>query len=513
VQPATKRWRENGILWLPLLPALAVVAYRAGAQPLFGVDTSFRWNFLAQQMFDHGTLAFYPPVTGADYEIYAWPDGIAPAVSSLYFALYLLAGATRPTLTAPVVVFQFIALLGVVHALAKRDFSTRAAAFACALVAASPVVLWSAGMGQESALIAIAVLAMLRYLPRDATETSGAPFVIAGLAAGLAGLAREYGILFSGLGLGLCLARRLPRRGVLLFATAAAIAIIPWYFRNWIRTGNPVFSLSVANFFPVNRVHEWLQQSYTAEYGWQNLAPGAGQILLTNGALALLLGGVGAALYFRAARASILVAVTTIAIWAASVAYTAAGFTYSLRALTPALALAAVLGGAAAASWVPSHRYLGGAAIALSLLATDAALRALTLPANVYRLPPKAWLNVGRSVIDYHARSIYPEIVRVAGKRRILTLGPTALLSRCGGHTLPLWSPEVDFLFDEQSTPAAIANRLLAANIGFILLNQGSVNERLLAHSSFFREPAGTLRHIWSDEDMVLLGVNSPAPP
>ena len=73
-----------------------------------------------------------------------------------------------------------------------------------------------------------------------------------------------------------------------------------------------------------------------------------------------------------------------------SVAYTAAGFIYSLRVLSPALALAAVLGGAALAHWVPARRWRDGVALGLTVFAVDAALRTLTLPANVYRVPPAA---------------------------------------------------------------------------------------------------------------------------
>ena len=40
-------------------------------------------------------------LSAADYQAYSWPDGIAPAVSSLYFWIYALAGSTRRALTAP----------------------------------------------------------------------------------------------------------------------------------------------------------------------------------------------------------------------------------------------------------------------------------------------------------------------------------------------------------------------------------------------------------------------------
>lgn len=502
--------RDHWPLLLVVVPALLGVAYRATTQPLFGIDTVFRWNYLAQQMFARGDLGFYPPVTGADYEIYSWPDGISPVVSSLYFWTYGLAGATRSALTAPVVIFQYGLLLAAVFALARRLFSPRAAVFACALLACSPVVGWATAMGQETGLSAIALAGLLLYLPRDRGEETDALAVAAGLAAGLGALAREYGLALILLGLGLAWARRLSPRSVLLFAGAAALATLPWYARNWIRTGNPLFNLDLAGLFPVNQVQNWMNQSYQAEFGWSQLTPAALRFLLVNCCVALLGGLAGAWLYFRSTRALLAAVLLVVAIWAASLGYTAAGFTTAIRVLSPALALGAVLGGAACAKWIPERRHLAGVSLALGVVALDAALRALTLPGTVYKIPPADWLTAGGAVHEYHQRPVYRQIARAAGAQRLLVLGPNALLTLQGARTLPLWSPEVGFLFDARLTAPETARRLRAAGIGFVLLNRGSPNERFLAHSAYFRDPGDTLHLAWSDGDMVLLQVADP---
>jgi hypothetical protein len=505
-------WREHAVLFLPLLPALAVVVYRATAQPLFGVDMVFRWNYLAEQMLARGTLGFYPPVTAADYEIYSWPDGIAPAVASVYLWIYGLAGAPRPPLTAPVVVLQFGLVLAAVHALARRMFSDRAAAFAGALASCSPLLLWATAMGQETGLTALALLALLLYLPASAAEATPGRMVFAGLAAGLGGLAREYGLVLPLLGLALCLVRRLPPKSIGGFLLVALLATAPWYLRNALLTGNPLFNLSVGGLLPVNEVHAWLNASYQAELGWSRLPAGAGAVLFVNTIAALAGLVAGAVLFARRGAALLLGAGVFVALWAASVGYTAAGFTYSLRVLSPALAVAAVLGGAALANWIPGRRRLGAVALGLTLFASDAALRALTLPGNVYRIPPSAWLSVGRALHDYHERPIYRELARIAGAERLLVLGPNALLAKHGARTTPLWSPDLRFLFDATLSPVEVARRLRAAGIGFVLLTQGEVNARFLARSAFFRDPAGTLQPAWSDPDLVLLRVNPPSP-
>lgn len=499
--------REHAPLWLPLLPVLAVVIYRATAQPLFGVDTIFRWNYLAEQMLARATLGFYPPVSAADFEIYAWPDGIAPLVSSLYFWLYALAGAARPALTAPLVVFQFAALVFATHALARRMFSDRAAAFAVALLAASPVFAWATVMGQETGLTALSFVALLLYLPRDRTEESRGLLVAAALAAGLGALAREYGLVVPVLGLALCATRRLSLRGTLWFAAVAALAALPWYARNWVATGNPLHPLSVGSLFPTNPVHAWLNESFRVEFGWAQLPPEAARLFLTNSLAGLLGALAGGMLFFRSARTLLFTIALVVALWVASVAYTAAGFIATLRVLNPAFALAAVLGGAALAHWIPGQRGRAVAILGLTLFAGDAALRALTLPANVYRVPPNLWLTLGGAIHEFHARPAYRELAQLAGAERLLVLGPNALLTRQGARTVPLWSPEVRWLFDAGLPAAEIGRRLRSQNIGYVLLNAGPANERFLARSAFFRDPAGALQLLWSDADLVLLRV------
>jgi 4-amino-4-deoxy-L-arabinose transferase-like glycosyltransferase len=405
------------------------------------------------------------------------------------------------------VIFQYVLLVVATFALARRLFSDRAAVFACALVACSPVIGWAAAMGQETGLTAIALTALLLYLPRDRGEETTGTLVAAGLAAGLGALAREYGLALIALGFGLILARRLSVRALVLFTGVAALAALPWYVRNWLHTGNPFFNLEVAGLFPVNRAHVWLMQSYQAEFGWSRQPPAAYTFLLANCWVALLGGFAGAWLFFRPVRSLLAAAALIVVLWAASLGYTAAGFTTALRVLSPALVVGAVLGGGACARLVPGQRWLTGAGLGLGLIALDAALRALTLPGPVYKIPPADWLTAGGAVHEYHARPVYARIAQFAGPQRLLVLGPNALLTLHGARTAPLWSPEVAFVFDRRLPPVEIARRLRAAGFGYILLNQGAANERYLAHSAYFLDPGSTLRAVASAEDMILLKI------
>ena len=508
--PATK-W--DWPLALPLIPCVAVVAYRAIAQPLFGVDTIFRWNFLAEQMLVHRTLSFYPPVTPADYSIYAWPDGLAPVVSSLYFWVYNLAGSARPVLTAPVVIAQFILLLAAVYELGRRLDSPRAGAVACALVACSPILLWSVAMGEESGLLAVALIGMLLYLP-VARETAGVETtILAGVAAGMGGLAREYGLAFIAFGIGLGLVRRLGWRTVTIFSFVAFACSGPWYARNWLHTGNPLFNLELAGLFPVNGAALRLMQIFQQSFGWGWLPPEALRIFLTNCTI-LLIGMMAGLLAYSPRSRFLFAAIIVIAVlWGVSLGYTSAGFTYSLRVLTPALAVAGVIGGIAVSRWVPGHTHLTGLSLALFIFATDASIRALVLPSNIYKIPLGDWLSIGRAIHDHHQRPVYQQLANFAAGRPILILGPAALLNRFGAHTIPPWSPEVAFLWDESLTTSAAAQTLTGKGITLFLVSKGESNQAYLSQIAFFRnEKKTSLQQIWEDGEMALFQINVPRP-
>ena len=77
------RWQRHHWFLLPVVIGLAAITIKTILHPLAGYDTFFRWDFLAQQMLNHGSLGFYPAVTAQDYQFYGWCDGIAPLVSGL----------------------------------------------------------------------------------------------------------------------------------------------------------------------------------------------------------------------------------------------------------------------------------------------------------------------------------------------------------------------------------------------------------------------------------------------
>jgi hypothetical protein len=497
--------------WLILVPVLAVTIWRVTFHPLFGMDTSFRWNYLAELMLTHRTLDFYPPTTGADYALYAWPDGIPPLVSSLYFWSYSLAGSALGALTAPVVLTQFGLLLLAVQALARREFSPQAGIFAAVLLAVTPMAVWATTMGQETGLTALSLVAMLLYLPRNPAEENTPAMVMAALAAALGALAREYGWAFLVVGVVLGRSRGLSWRRLALFSAVVFLAAAPWYARNAILTGNPLFNLDVGGLLPVNRPHAALMELYRQNFRLgEELANGLDTLAFT--CFAALAGGLAGALLFRKKAGGLLLAAATVgALWMASVAYTAAGFTYTLRVLNPLLALGAVLGGGACAHWFKERpRLMLCASIGLFFFSIDAALRTLVLPSEPYVHRPSDWTRIDDVMQTFQHRPIYDEIARRTNGGRVLVLGPHIELIRLGVAVVPTWSPEVAFLFDGRESAGSAAQHLSRLGIHHVVVSKGWINSRYLLRSLFFQEAPLFLHPSIDAGDMALYDIRIP---
>lgn len=503
--------------WLPVLPVLLVVAYRAITQPLHGADTVFRWDHLARQMWTWASLSFYPPVTGADYAIYGWPDGIPPLVSTLYHWVYVLAGALRPQATAPLVVFQVVLLFAGTRALARREFSERAAFFAGLLIAAIPLAPWAAGMGQETGLTALSVLGLLLYLPRNRQEETRASIVAAAASAALGALAREYGLVFPVLGFLLIMRRGLSPTARRLFLLTVSLLVLPWYARNWLLTGHPFFNHALAGLFPINEAHTRLMAIYQENFSWRHLPPEAPRVFFTYGFTALFAGLTGAMLFFRRLLPALAICAVMLCLYIVSLGHTAGGYFYGLRLLNPAFALCAVGGGAALARWVPGRTHLAGVTVALCLLAADSALKNLTLPANPYRLPPRIWLTAGNAIHEYHDSEALRTVARVVGAEGVIVLGPQVQLQNLGVRCAPPWSPALGNFFDPRATPERQARALIAADFAYVLTYRDNINTRYLAGAALFRQPLSHLRVVLISEDLVLYRIMpfpiSEAPP
>src|SRR5690606_27064692 len=102
----------------------------------------------------------------------------------------------------------------------------------------------------------LALVAMFLAIEKNESNPDAHWLIWAGVAAGAGALAREYGIAFVGFGALTLFTRQglTPRHWVEYFV-ASSVTALPWYMRNWIVTGNPLYSHTLGGLFPGNPVN------------------------------------------------------------------------------------------------------------------------------------------------------------------------------------------------------------------------------------------------------------------
>jgi hypothetical protein len=361
--------RPHGMGWLWLIPpalGLAAIAWRATADPLSGFDNIFRWDFLARQMLNTGTLSFYPPVSSVDFTHYGWCDGIPPLVSVLNLWSYVAAGKMAALATTPRVVLEAGLLFYTVWRLARGLWGPDAGWPSVAALSTSALLLWGIALGQETGLTALTLVAMFVFLDEYRRGGDWTCIFWAGLAAGAGALSREYALAWPFIGLITLAWWGGLRTGWKTFLSTAGLIAAPWYLRNWLHTGNPLFAQSLGGVFPTNPIHQEMMAEISKFFGVSGhpewLPFGLGSMSALTGVLFVL----GLWGFCKAPRHAVPLGAAMLlvgALWVWSISQTAGGLVYSARVLTPALALAAVLAGGALARLKASARGIAIAAL------------------------------------------------------------------------------------------------------------------------------------------------------
>lgn len=207
------------------------------------------------------TLALLPPTSwdGLSYHLrgpwlYLQAGQIVPDIDifSLNYPfllemLFMLALAVRSDITAQLMHFFFLLLLvGLVYQTAVSGFKLRHGWTAVLLLLATPLVLQLAPVAYNDLTLAFTILASLYAFVRWQETQSTRWLLISGLFSGLA-MSLKYTSFVAPLFIGLWLIgqygrqpRQLLRLG-LLFAVAALLVALPWYVKNYVFTGNPVY--------------------------------------------------------------------------------------------------------------------------------------------------------------------------------------------------------------------------------------------------------------------------------
>jgi hypothetical protein len=470
-----------------LLAACGVVGLillvHSARTPLAGEDTRFRWDFLAQLIGQAGNFNFYPPLKPADFRSYFFVDGIPPLVSFTHWWLYASAGDYLPSLISVRVAAEFFGTLAFTYGATSALFSRRAGVLAAAALAASPLYFRAVFLGQETGLTALAVAAMLYFI------VSARQPVAAGLAAAVCALSREYGWIALVGGVIALAWRRESRRQMVVFAGVAVAAGAPWYVRNWIVAGNPIYSLRLLG-FAVNPVHDAFLQFYKSQLGVQTWTASVWVrvfLLLCQLALPQMLVGLPMAVRnFRKHGYLLAIAILTMGLWILSVGYTSGGMEISMRVLSPALVVLSIAAAGAMDEWMGRGRWRTVVPIGIGALLFWNAVLGMFFPFDPLSLRPGQWMDMAFPEPDAPMEFKLREQLVTTLPRGTRVLSDSAYLHAAvhdfGIEVVPVWSPEVGFLF---SAPAEEAERRLAElNIGRIVAYPRSENGVYLASAS-----------------------------
>jgi hypothetical protein len=512
--------------WVPLYGAFwIIVVWRLGVYPLNGPDVTFRWGWLAEQMLHYGSLDFYPPRRAGDFVRYFWAESIPPGVASLYAWAYACAGSSHALWTSPVVALQLLAVHELVWRLASRWGGAVVARRAVLLAAACPLLTWSVMLGQETGLTAVAVTGMAWSLSHLRDEHGDRWAVLAGLFAIVAASTREYGVIFPIAAIAATVWLQAPRRQTWLLAAVALPVALAWPLRVWLLTGNPFYSLNVAGLFATNEI-------FTA---WNDLFRGPASRVLASPenwlqlgrylllwALPAVAGLVALSLLFaqrlRETRLVALFVGLVLALWLGSVAYTAGGLFYSLRVLSPAFALLAVVAAYGLGFWVqrPAAARFVAAGVALVLL--ESLPKTLALPENPYRLGARDWPRAAGqfpAIVHTVNAALFNLIQPLPDRHRILTdhAGLPGVLAPLGTEAAPLWSPEVAWLFDGTLPPDEVARRWRQSGLRYLVLGKTGATAGFMQTYARWRAPYFRLRSVSETDTHVILEATVPAVP
>jgi hypothetical protein len=470
----------------------AVLLAHTAIAPSMGGDTPFRWDFLATRILALRKFDFYPPLVPADFHTYFFVDGIPPSVSFTNWWLYASAGQYLPSLTCIFVAAQFACTLGFTYGAAAAVFSRRGGVLAAALLATSPLYFRSVILGQETGMTALAIAATLYFVVTARRPSDVPAMVAAGLSAALCALSREYGWIAVIAGVIALSWRRQPVLQVVLFGAVAVAGAGPWYVRNWILTGNPFYSLKFAN-FAVNVVHDRILQFYSSALGvrqWSFASvTGVLYLLLVFATLQILAGIPGSLTCFRKNGYLAIIALLLVAVWIQSAAYTSGGLEASTRVLSPALVVLSITAAAMLEPLTRRARWLMPIVIAIIGGQLWTAAQGAVYPKSLLSLPPSQWAgNMFPHMLPPAEFQIRDQLVKILPPGyRVLSDSAYlhAALADSGVEVVPVWSPEVRFLFS--SSPAESERRLRELRIGSVICYPKTMNmDFLIATSPFY---------------------------
>ena len=489
-------FRRMDLWWLlPLAAVLTSVLVRAVVDPLAGWDNYFRWNHLALLIAEQGSLAHYPPVSAADFRVYPWCDGIPPGGPILNLWIYLAVGSTAGALVSGRIAVELALTAALTLRLGHRANGRRGALIAGVAFVGCSLFAWSVGQAQESGLTCVFVLLLANLLSDYRARPERATALWIGLSAGALALCRDYNLLFIPVAILLTAAVRAPRAH-LFAAGAGALVAAPWYLRNALLTGNPLFAHDLGGLLPTNPLHA--EVMFLIRRHWSLFAhPEGFPFMLTVLAIGLGAGGAlalpGLRRAVRRAPELVFLTATVIVLWLLALPSTAGGWLYSLRILAP---LGPLLAALAAHGPFDGRRAMAACLFLAPWLGADTVRRSWFFgDAPASPALPYDWSFF---IPANNPENLDPEglavLIRAADGEGIVIDRPEHVVSvrRRGGHAIAIFSPDLGALTRDTGPLAASIAELRERRIRFVVMTEIS------EFNSLFGTTHPALRRLWT---------------
>lgn len=496
--------RFEKIALIPIILSVILVFLKSSIYSSLG-DQIFRWFFLASRILETETFSYYPPLTPQDYNVYFFTDSFPPIVSFSYFWLYALFGKAENFLVGIPVTLQFIFIFIFGYRLAVSIFdSKKAGVFALLLLGSSTLLFYSVMISQETGVTALSLVALVYFLIRNKHCSSG-DILLAAFAASYGALSREYGGIFIVCGIIVILWKKMPLSVLLKYLMLCFIITAPWYIRTFILTGNPFYSIPVGNLFPVNPVHAGIVEGYKESIGLQTYMTTRVIIPLALGlsialGISFFTGIVSSLMQLRRLGFFIIITALMFALWVYSMQIVPAGIFHSMRILSPIIVLNAGCGAFILLLFAGLHKQAYHIILTfLSIFCLITFIQNIFVPCNPLNLKSKNDFLMAACIIPDFVNTqedTFIYIKDIPEKSVILSDGAIqhAFLAmnketNKNIRIVPVWSPEVRFLFSGEMTFENGAKKLRGIGINYVLIGKnGNLNFNYLGKFDFFKK-------------------------
>lgn len=514
--------RIEKLLLLPVFLSVLLIFLKSSILTNPGGDQAFRWYFLASRILETGSFSFYPPLTAEDYNFYFYTDSFPPIISFSYFWLYSLFGKTATFLACIPVTLQYIFILIFGFRLASLHFgSSKAGVFAILLIGSSTLLFHSIAIAQETGMTALCSLATVYFLAKNKPCTVS-DCLLASFSASLGALSREYGGVFILFGIIVILWLKMPLKNLIFYILFCIILAGPWYIRIFALTGNPFYSNPVGQLFPVNQVHTGIFEGYREAIGlksymtWKVIPPLAAGLSIAIG-ISFFTGLISSAMRFKRLGFYLIFTAVMSILWIYSMQIVPGGVFHSMRILSPVIVLNSVCGSCLILSIANAYKRSHYIILSLmSFICMITFIQNIFVPYNPLNIKTFDGLLIAACIIPdptNNEEEILDLVRDIPDNSAILSENALyhAILAinkdkNRGIRIVPVWSPEVKFLFDREISFGQCRQQLEKIGIRYVLIRRtDNLNMNYLWKFKFFRHYPSFSKALDNEKKLFLL--------